>query len=440
LADFPFRRPDAASRDRHTKKFSQEFPVHALLTPAVRGFVAVFVLVALGACQKSSSNQAPGGMPPPEVTVATVQPRDLPVNFEYVAQISGVREIEVRPRVSGILEKWNFTEGSKVAQGQSLFTIDAAPFRAVLARAEADLASAQASLDQAKRNAARLKPLYEARAVSQKEYDDAASGEQVANANVKATQAAVTEARLNLSYTRVEAPISGITSRALQSEGSLVQAQQTLLTKISQIDPVHVIFSFTEAEHLKFTRAVADGTLQLPKDGKFDVRLKLADGSEYARPGKVDFTDVRVDPTTGTIEGRAVIANPQGLLRPGQFARVQLSGGMRPNAIAIPQRAVLEGPGTKIVLTVNAQGIVEPRPVQVGDWAADEWIIIGGLKAGDQVIVDGVVKARPGSPVKIAQAPAAVGQPGQTPQGQPAQSEQPAAKPAAKPQAPQPAK
>ncbi len=414
--------------------------MHALLTPAVRGFVAVFVLVALGACQKSSSNPAAGGMPPPEVTVATVQPRNLPVSFEYVAQISGVREVEVRPRVSGILEKWNFTEGSKVAQGQSLFTIDAAPFRAALARAEADLVSAQASLDQAKRNAARLKPLYDARAVSQKEYDDAASGEQVANANVKATQAAVTEARLNLSYTRVEAPISGITSRALQSEGSLVQAQQTLLTKISQIDPVHVIFSFTEAEHLKFTRAVADGTLQLPKDGKFDVRLKLADGSEYARPGKVDFTDVRVDPTTGTIEGRAVIANPQGLLRPGQFARVLLSGGMRPNAIAIPQRAVLEGPGTKIVLTVNAQGIVEPRPVQVGDWAGEEWIIIGGLKAGDQVIVDGVVKARPGSPVKIAQAPAAGGQPGQMPQGQPAQGEQPAAKPAAKPEAPQPAK
>ena len=412
--------------------------MHALLSPAVRGFVAVFALAALSACQKSSSNQAPGAMPPPEVTVATVRPRDLPVIFEYVAQISGVREVEVRPRVSGILEKWNFTEGSKVARGQSLFTIDAAPFRAALAKAEADLVSAQASFDQARRNATRLKPLYEAKAVSQKEYDDATSGEQVANANVKATQAAVTEARLNLSYTRVEAPISGITSRALQSEGSLVQAQQTLLTKISQIDPVHVIFSFTEAEHLKFTRAVADGTLRLPKDGKFDVKLKLADGSEYARAGKVDFTDVRVDPATGTIEARAVIGNPQGVLRPGQFARVQLSGGLRPSAIAIPQRAVLEGPGTKIVLTVNAQGIVEPRPVQVGDWSGEEWVIIGGLKAGDQVIVDGVVKARPGSPVKIAQVPAAGVQPGQAPPGQPPQAEQPAAKPAAKPEAPQP--
>lgn len=407
--------------------------MHASFSPAVRGFVAAFALAALGACQKSASNQAPGGMPPPEVIVAVAQPRDLPANFEYVAQISGVREVEVRPRVSGILEKWNFTEGSKVAAGQSLFTIDAAPFRAALAKAEADLVSAQATFDQTKRNAARLKPLYEAKAVSQKEFDDATSGEQVSSANVKAAQAAVTEARLNLSYTRVEAPISGITSRALQSEGSLVQAQQTLLTKISQIDPVHVIFSFTEAEHLKFTRAMADGTLRLPKDGKFDVKLKLADGSEYARPGKVDFTDVRVDPATGTIDARAVIGNPQGLLRPGQFARVQLSGGVRPNAIAIPQRAVLEGPGTKIVLTVNAQGIVEPRPVQVGDWSGADWVITGGLKAGDQVIVDGVVKARPGSPVKIAQAPPAGAQPAQGEQ-------QPAAKPAAKPEASQPAK
>ena len=410
--------------------------MHASFTLAVRGIVAAFIVAALGACQKSQSIQAPA-MPPPEVTVAVVQPRDLPANFEYFAQISGVREVEVRARVSGILEKWNFTEGSKVAAGQSLFTIDAAPYRAALARAEADLVSAQASFDQAKRNAGRLKPLYEAKAVSQKDYDDATSGEQVTGANVKSAQAAVTEARLNLAYTRVEAPISGITSRALQSEGSLVQAQQTLLTKISQIDPVHVIFSFTEAEHLKFAHAMADGTLRLPKDGKFDVKLKLADGSEYARPGKVDFTDVRVDPATGTIDARAVIGNPQGQLRPGQFARVQLSGGVRPNAIAIPQRAVLEGPGTKIVLTVNAQGIVEPRQVQVGDWSEAEWVITGGLKVGDQVIVDGVVKARPGSPVKIVEAPPAGTLPSQ---GPPPQGAQQPAKPASKPEAPQPAK
>jgi len=337
----------------------------------------------------------------------TVQPRDLPITSEYVGQIQGIREVEVRPRVSGILEHWNYKEGSAVQAGQSLFTIDPEPFRADLEKAEADLASAEASLSQATRNAARLKPLWEAKAVSQKEYDDAVSTEQVAAANMKAAQAAVTQARLNLSYTRVEAPISGITSRALKSEGSLVEAQQTLLTTISQIDPIHVIFSFTETEHLGFTRAVSEGRLKLPKDGRFDVKLKLADGSEYARAGKVDFTDVRVDSNTGTIEARAVIPNPQHLLRPGQFVRVQLSGAIRPAAIAIPQRAVLEGPNTKIVMTVNAQGVAEPRPVQVGDWSGEDWVITSGLNPGDKVIVDGVVKARPGSPVKIAEVPSA---------------------------------
>lgn len=392
---------------------------------AIRGLAAIVALAALTACQKSQPQA--GAMPPPEVVVVVVQPTDMPASYEYVAQIAGVREVEVRARVSGILEKWNYTEGARVTAGQSLFTIDPEPFRAALARAEAELASTQANLELSKRNAGRLKPLFEARAVSQKDYDDATSAELVAIANQKGAQAAVTEARLNLSYTRVEAPISGYTSRALQSEGSLVQAQQTLLTKIAQIDPVHVIFSFTESEHLKFTRAMADGTLRLPKDGKFDVKLTLADGSEYVRPGKVDFTDVRVNPETGTIEARAVIANPQGLLRPGQFARVTLSGGVRPGAIAIPQRAVLEGPGTKIVLTVNAQGLVEPRPIQVGDWSGQDWIITSGLKAGDQVIVDGMVKAAPGKPVTIAQAPP-VGAPPAPAAGQ-AKPADPAAKP-----------
>lgn len=366
-------------------------------------FACVLLAGTIGCDRKIGSAAAP---PPPEVVVVTAQQRDLPATFEYVGQIAGVREVEVRPRVSGILEHWNYKEGTQVAAGQSLFTIDAAPFRVALARAEAELASAEASLSKATRNTARLKPLLEAEAVSQKDYDDVLSAEQVAAANHKAAQAAVAQARLNLSYTRVEAPISGVTSRALKSEGSLVDAQQTLLTTISQVDPIHVIFGFTEAENLKFTRAVSDGRLILPKDGRFDVKLKLTDGSEFAGAGKVDFTDVRVNPTTGTIEARAVLPNPGRLLRPGQFVRLQLSGATRPGAIAIPQRAVLEGPNTKMVLLVNPQGMVEARPVQVGDWTGEDWVITGGLKPGDQVIVDGMVKARPGAPVKIA-APAA---------------------------------
>jgi len=358
----------------------------------------------MGCSNAAGSAAAP---PAPEVVVVTVQARDLPATYEYVGQIAGVREVEVRPRVSGILEHWNYKEGAPVKAGDSLFTIDPEPFRAALAKAEADFASAEASLSQAVRNTARLKPLWEAKAVSQKQYDDAVSEEEVAAANVAGAKATVTQARLNLSYTRVEAPISGITGRALKSEGSLVEAQQTLLTTLSQIDPIHVIFSFTESEHLNFTRSVADGRLRLPEDGRFDVRLKLADGSAYDHAGKVDFTDVRVNPETGTIEARAVIPNPRHFLRPGQFVRVQLTGAFRPGAIAIPQRAVLEGPGTKIVMTVNAQGVVEPRPVQVGDWSGEDWIITGGLHPGDKVVVDGMIKARPGSPVKVAEAPSA---------------------------------
>jgi membrane fusion protein (multidrug efflux system) len=367
------------------------------------------LMMALSGCTQAAGSAA--APPPPEVAVVTVQPRDLPAVYEYVGQVAGVREVEVRARVSGILERWNYKEGAAVNAGDSLFTIDPEPFRAELARAEADLASADASLAQTTRNAARLKPLWDVKAVSQKEYDDAQSAEQVAAANVKAAQAAVTQARLNLSYTRVEAPISGITSRAVVSEGSLVQAQQTLLTTISQLDPVHVIFSFTEAEHLRFRRELAEARLTLPRGGRFDVKLTLADNSEYPHAGKVDFTDVRVSTNTGTIEARAVVPNPQRLLRPGQFVRVHLSGATRPNAIAIPQRAVLEGPGAKIVMIVNAQGVVEPRPVEVSDWSGTEWVITGGLNPGDTVIVDGVVKARPGSPVTIAEAPTQHAQP-----------------------------
>jgi len=366
-------------------------------------FASVLAAGLMGCSNAASSAAAP---PAPEVVAVTVQARDLPAAYEYVGQIAGVREVEVRPRVSGILERWNYTEGAAVKAGDSLFTIDPEPFRVELAKAEAALASAEASLSQAARNSARLKPLWEAKAVSQRQYDDAVSAEEVAAANVEAAKATVSQARLNLSYTRVEAPISGITGRAFKSEGSLVEAEKTLLTTLSQIDPIHVIFSFTEAEHLKFNRSVAEGSLRLPKDGRFDVALKLADGSEYDHAGKVDFTDVRVNPDTGTIEARAVIPNPQHLLRPGQFVRVQLTGGFHPGAIAIPQRAVLEGPNAKIVLTVNPQGVIEPRPVQLGDWSGEDWIITGGLHPGDKVVVDGMIKARPGSPVRVAEASA----------------------------------
>jgi len=377
--------------------------------------LAALSVVVMAGCGKPSAQQT-GEMPPPEVNVVTVEPRDIAATFEQVGQTAGVREVEVRPRVTGILQRWNYKEGSAVQAGRSLFTIDPAPFQATVARVDADLASAQAKEAQAARDIERLQPLYEQGMVSRKAFDDALSAKEVAAAGVKSAEAALRQAKLDLAYTRVEAPISGVTSRALKSEGSLVEAQQTLLTTISQVDPIHVIFSISESENLKLQRESAAGRLRLPKDGRFTVTVKLSDGTTYARPGRVDFSDVRINPETGTSEARAVLPNSDQSLRPGQFVRVALAGATYMNALAVPQRAVLEGPTGKIIMTVNAKGIVEPRPVEVGEWAGADWIITSGLNPGDHVIVDGVMKARPGSPVKMAEAkpdapPAPAGQP-----------------------------
>ena len=357
-----------------------------------------FALLAAG-CGPSGGQPA---VPPPLVSVTTVEAKDVPVTYEYVAQTAGFREAEVRARVSGILLKRNFREGSVVKKGESLFTIDPEPFRVALARSEADLGIAEARLAQAKREAARLRPVLESKAVSQKELDDAVSAEQVAEAELKSARARVNEARLNLEYTRVESPITGTASRAVASEGTLVSGPSVLLTTVTQTDPMYVIFGIPDRERLAIRRDVEAGRLKIPDEGRFQVTVKLADGSLYARPGVLNFADVRVNSQTGTSEARAEIANPDGLLRPGEFARVVLAGAVRPGAIVIPQRAVLENPKGKFAYIVNAESKAEPRPLDVGDWTHDGWVINAGLKPGDRVIVDGVLKIGPGAPVRIA--------------------------------------
>jgi membrane fusion protein (multidrug efflux system) len=282
-----------------------------------------------------------------------------------------------------------------------MFVVDPAPFEVAAARADAALASAEAKLAQAKRNSARLKPLYEIRAASQKDYDEAVSVEQVAEAEAKTARANVTDAQLNLRYTRVEAPVTGIAGRAQRSEGNYVSGAEALLTTVSQIDPVYVLFGVSDEERLKLTRQVEAGQLTLPKDGRFDVTLKLADGTEYRKAGKVNFSDVRVSGQTGTSEVRAELPNPTGLLHPGQFVRVTLKGAQRPAAVLVPQRAVLEGPKGKFVYVVNNKSQAEPRPVTLGDWLGDSWVVTSGLAAGDRVIVDGVMKIGPGAPVTV---------------------------------------
>ena len=372
----------------------------------------LFVLISaaiVAACSPSNGSEkkggAPGaGMPAPEVTVVSAAPQALPQVYEYVGQTAGSREAEVRPRVAGILLKRNFEEGKPVRKGQSLYTIDPAPFEAALARADAYVVAALARLEQARRNSARMKPLYVEKAVSQKENDDAISAEQIAAADLKSARARQVEARLNLGYTKVEAPVSGIASRSLQSEGTLVSGPQMLLTTVMQVDPIWVNFGIPDNEQAEMQREVAAGRLELPKGGEFEVSLRRADGSTYGKTGKLNFSDVKVSAATGTREARAELPNADGELRPGEFVRVILRGAVRPNAITVPQRAVLEGPQGKFVYVVDEKNTAQARPVQAGEWAGkDQWIITEGVKPGDRVVVDGVMRLGPGAPVRIAE-------------------------------------
>ena len=346
----------------------------------------------------------PPPFPPPVVSVTTVEQKDVPVVYEFVAQTSGFREVEVRARVAGILVKRNFREGSAVKQGESLYTIDPEPFRVALARAEADLAVAQARLAQANREAARLRPVLELKAVSQKELDDAVSAEQIAEAELKSARARVNEARLNIEYSRVESPITGVTSRSVVSEGTLVSGPSVLLTTVTQNDPMYVIFGIPDRDRLAMRRDVEAGRLKLPPDGRFKATIKLADGSVHERTGVVGYTDVRVNHQTGTTEARAQVPNPDGLLRAGEFVRIVLEGAVRPAAIVVPQRAVMESPKGKYVYIVDAESKSQIRPIEAGNWTGDGWIINSGIQPGDRVVVEGVVKLSlmpPGVPVQV---------------------------------------
>lgn len=392
-------------------------PAAALPRPAL--VLVLAVLATLAGCGGGQSG-GPMGFPPAQVTLATVQSRDLPVSWEYVGQTTGSKDVEVRARVTGILERKLYAEGAPVRPGQPLFEIDPKPLQAQMAAVQAEVARAQAQVAQAEREAARLKPLAERRAVGQKEADDAVSAAELARAGLKAAEARAAEVQLSLGYTRVNAPVAGLSSRAMKSEGSLVTANETLLTVISQVDPIWVPFNISENEQLTINRAVAAGRLTLPKDNGFDVTIKLADGSTVPRTGKINFTDTRVNPATGSYEMRAEIANRDQSLKPGQFVRVQLKGAMRRNAIAVPQTAVLDGPQGKFVYVPgkdkDGKDIATPRPVTLGPWVeaggANLWIVESGLNEGDRVIVDGMARVQPGGAIMVGPPPGAPGAPG----------------------------
>ena len=395
-------------------------PAPALSSPVTRRAavaVSVLALAVLAACDKQPQGGF-HGMPPAQVSTVIVEPKTIPVSYEYVGQTSGSKEVEVRARVTGILEQKYFQEGAAVKQGQRLFAIDPKPLQAQAAAAEADVVRAQAQKAQADRESARLKPLAERKAIGQKEADDAASNAEMASANVRAAEAKLREVQLNLAYTNVTAPITGLTSRAPKSEGSLVNANDTLLTTIWQVHPIWVPFASPESDQLGLQKEVAAGRLSLPKDNAFDVTIKLTDGTVFPRQGRINFADSRVNPSTGSVEYRAEIPNTDGALKPGQFVRVKLAGARRVNAFAVPQIAVMDGAQGKFVYVVDkdkdGKDIAAARPITLGEWVdapdakdSNLWIVESGLKAGDRVIVDGVAKLRPGAQIVLGGAPPA---------------------------------
>ena len=365
---------------------------------------AISLSALLAGCGKSDiAPPGPaGGMPPAEVGVVTVTPGDVGLITELPGRLEASRVAQVRARAAGILQKRLFREGSDVKAGQALFDIDGSPYQAAYASAQGSLARAEANLMQASAQAERYKPLAEAQAISQQEFVNAQAARKQAEADVAMGKAAVQTARINLNYAKVTAPISGRIGRSLVTEGALVgQGEATQLAVIQQIDPMYVNFTQSAAEVMKLRRAMEGGQLKRAGTGNAaSVRVVLEDGSEYARPGKLLFSDLTVDATTGQITLRAEVPNPGGALLPGLYVRVRLEQAQASNALTLPQQAVTRSPQGDSVMAVGADGKVSPRPVKVGGQQGGQWVILDGLKAGEQVMVDGFQKLRGDAPVK----------------------------------------
>lgn len=354
-----------------------------------------------------ASGQTPNA-PPPAVTVTEVRAGDVPLSYEHAARVAASREVQVRAQAGGILLAREFIEGAEVKAGDILFRIDPAPYRAELALAQAQLQQAQAQLDQAKRDADRAIQLARSGAGSERARDEAVAQRDLAEAGVAAARARVTVAELNLGYTTVHAPISGITSQEQVPEGSLIgTGDASLLTRITQLDPVHVYFSTTQSE-LEEARALLESQGLWGRAGELvKVRIMFGDGRIYEHAGTIDFAASGLDPQTGTLRVRATVPNPERRLLPGQFVRAIVTGITLKDAIVIPHAALLQGPQGQFVYTVNREGRAEARPVQLGREVDTGWIVESGLTPGDRLITEGIIKVRPGAPVSTSGATAA---------------------------------
>ncbi len=356
-----------------------------------RVIIALITSAAIAACGKSSQtpDQPQAGQALP-VSVIEVQPATVPISAEAVAQTEGAKEVEIRPRVGGILLKRLYEEGAAVKAGQPMFQIDPVPYQNALAQTKAQLAEQRVRIVQTEREESRLRELLTTQAISQREYDNAASDDAIARAALQAADVRVRDAELNLSYTLVTAPVSGMSGRFQFSEGALVEANDSLLTTIVQLTPIWVRFSLSDNE-----LAQIGGPLTEQKVKK--VALILPDGTEYGKEGELNFAASQIDPALGTQQLRATFDNSDQQLLPGQFVRARVTTGERSGVFLVPQIAVQTSDLGKSVFVVNDKNEATPRPVVAGRWIGTDWVILEGLKAGDKVIVDNIIKLRPGT-------------------------------------------
>jgi membrane fusion protein (multidrug efflux system) len=362
------------------------------------GFV-VLAALTLTACKKEEVKAPPA---PVAVNVIKVEPQTVPVKVSFVAQVESSHQVDIVARVNGFLDKIQYVEGSVVKQGQTLFLMDQKPFLAQVEAARGALANHEAQLWTAQANLNRIKPLAELDAASKSDLDNAIGSVKAAEAAVHSARARLEEAELNLSYTVIKSPVTGISGEAQVREGAYLTAGPGgYLSYVAQIDPAWVNFSVSQNQLTKSREAVAAGQVVPPPNQEYGVDLELAGGEAYPNSGKLSFIDQSFNRETGTFLVRAELPNPDAMLNPGMFVKATLTGATRPNTLVVPQRAVQQTSNGHVVFVAGAQGTAEVRPVMVGEWVGQDWIIEKGLNPGEQIITDGFQRLAPGVPVTV---------------------------------------
>lgn len=362
-------------------------------------WIIITFILLISSCTKEEEKFA---APPTDVTDFVVQPKDLPAVFDFVGFAQSSHPVEIRARVEGYLDKIAYQEGKQVKEGDILFLLDPKPFEAEVEKAKGEVARQEAILANAVLTVDRLTPLYEKKAASKKDLDNAIANKLAAEAAVQSAKAQLLVNQINLGYTTIRSPITGLADKAKYREGALmIPGQSSLLTTVSVLDPIWIYFTVSDNDILNATKQQESKNINLPDEKEFDIEALMSDGSTFKYKGKVDFSSPTYDQATGTLLVRAVFPNPAGDLRPGQFVRVKIYGATHPNALYVPQRALMQKKGGMFVYLINKENTAVAQDVSTGDWYGDYQIITNGLKPGDRIVVDGVNKIIPGMPVNV---------------------------------------